>query len=63
MDEIDEQTFAAKNTELPDRIALLTPKLDTDGRSRAEQGELALKVFEHSQVNAKSEMAYSRLPR
>lgn len=36
MDEIDEQTFAAKNTELPDRIALLTPKLDTDGRSRAE---------------------------
>ena len=50
MDEIDEQTFAAKNTEFRDRIAQLTMQLDTDDRSRAEHGELALKVFELSQT-------------
>jgi len=50
MDKIDEETFAAKNTELRDRIAQLTLQLDADDQSRAEQGELALKVFELSQT-------------
>lgn len=50
MDEIDKMTYAAKNTELRDRIAELSLQLDVDDRSRAEKGELALKMFELSQT-------------
>ena len=50
LDEIDEQAFAAKNTELRDRIAKLSLQLDVDDRSRAERGEEALKAFELSQM-------------
>ena len=46
LEEIDEATFAAKNTELRDRIAQLSLQLDVSDRSRAERGEVALKVFE-----------------
>ena len=54
LDEIDEQTFAAKNTELRDRIAKLSLRLDVDDRSRAERGEEALKAIELSQMLRKN---------
>ncbi|MGB1123678.1 MAG: recombinase zinc beta ribbon domain-containing protein [Phycisphaeraceae bacterium] len=50
MEEIDKNTFAEKNTELRDRIAQLSLQLEADDRNRAEQGEVALKVFELSQT-------------
>ncbi len=50
MDEIDKTTFAAKNTELRDRIAKLSLQIDVDDRNRAERGEEVLKTFELSQT-------------
>ena len=50
LDEIDEQTFAAKNTELRDRIEDLKLKVCVDDRSQAEKGEIALNAFELSQM-------------
>ena len=52
LDEIDEPTFAAKNTELRDRIAALNLQVQGCDRSRAEKGEIAEKVFELSQTLA-----------
>ncbi len=49
MNEIDSDTYAAKSTELRDRIAGLTLKVEAADRSRAEQGDLAIRVFELSQ--------------
>ena len=48
LEEIDEATFAAKNTELRDRIAPLNLKIETSDH-RADHGEIALRVFELSQ--------------
>lgn len=50
LEEIDQDTFAAKGTELRDRIAQLSIQVDSHDRSRAEQGEIALKAFELSQT-------------
>ena len=47
--EIDEGTFATKNTELRDRIAQAKRQLETRDRRREENGEIALKAFGLSQ--------------
>ena len=49
-DDLDQATFAAKQTELRDRIASIKLQLDAVGRSQDELAELALKVFELSQT-------------
>ncbi len=49
LDEIDGDTFAAKNTELRDRIAACSTQLDATDRGREEQADLAIKTFELSQ--------------
>ena len=49
MDEITTDTYAAKDTELRDRLASLELQLEAKGRGRDEHGDLALKVFELSQ--------------
>ncbi len=50
LDEIDRDTFAAKNTELRDRIAEIALRIESADRSRSEQAELAERVFELSQA-------------
>lgn len=49
-DQIDEDTFAAKHTELRDRLARIKLQLDVLDRSHDETAELAIKVFELSQT-------------
>ena len=49
-DQIDQDAFASKQTELRDRIASLKLQLDSVHRSSDELTELALKVFELSQT-------------
>lgn len=49
-EELDQETFAAKQTELRDRLASIKLQLESVGRSRDELAELALKVFELSQT-------------
>ncbi len=49
LDEINSDTFAAKSTELRDRIAAITLQLEAADRGREEQADLAIKVFELSQ--------------
>jgi site-specific DNA recombinase len=49
LDEINADTFAAKGTELRDRIAATTLQIEAADRGRAEQADLAVKVFELSQ--------------
>jgi site-specific DNA recombinase len=49
LEEIGTDTFAAKSTELRDRVAQLTLQLEAADRDRGEQGELAVKTFELSQ--------------
>ena len=51
-DEIDADTYAAKSTELRDRIARLSVKLEATDRNREEQADLALATFELSQALA-----------
>ena len=50
LEEIDESTFAAKNRELRDRITQLDVQIEGCDRNRADQPELATKVFELSQT-------------
>jgi DNA invertase Pin-like site-specific DNA recombinase len=50
LEEIDQDTFAAKGTELRDRIAHLTVEVEVCDRGRAENGEIALAAFELSQT-------------
>ena len=50
LEEIDESTFAAKNTEFRDRIAQVKLQLETCDRRRTEHGEIAVKAFELSQT-------------
>jgi site-specific DNA recombinase len=52
LDEIDADTFGAKNTELRDRIAAFSTQLEATDRSREEQADLALRTFELSQSMA-----------
>ena len=49
-DQLDQDSFAAKHTEIRDRIASIKLQLDAVGRSQDELTELALKVFELSQT-------------
>jgi site-specific DNA recombinase len=49
LQEIDGETFSRKSVELRDRIATLDVQLHRDDTDRAEQAELAAKVFELSQ--------------
>lgn len=49
LDEITEETFASKGTELRDRIAGLSLELEACDRGRAERSQLAEKEFELSQ--------------
>ncbi|MGC8560645.1 MAG: hypothetical protein ACP5O1_08195 [Phycisphaerae bacterium] len=46
MEEITADTYAAKDTELRDRLANLELQLQARGRGRDEHGDLAIKVFE-----------------
>ena len=48
--EIDEETFASKNTELRDRSETLKLKMDARDRSQWEMGDVAVKAFELSQT-------------
>jgi site-specific DNA recombinase len=50
LDEIDESTFAAKSTELRDRIAHLSLDVEACDRNRSEKAAQAEKVFELSQT-------------
>ncbi|NNM86442.1 MAG: hypothetical protein HKL96_11885 [Phycisphaerales bacterium] len=52
MEEINPDTYAAKDTELRDRLANLELCLQAQGRGRDEHGDLAIKVFELSQAPA-----------
>ncbi len=49
-DDIDQQTYARKSTELRDRLAAIKLPLDALDRSPDETAELAAKVFELSQT-------------
>ena len=49
-DEIDQETFARKQTELRDRLATITLQRDVLIRSHDENADLAVKVFELSQT-------------
>ena len=49
-EEIDQETFARKHTELRDRLASIKLQLDALDRSHEENAELACKVFELSQT-------------
>jgi hypothetical protein len=49
-DQIDEETFARKQTELRDRVASTKLQIDAVDRSRDETADLAMKVFELSQT-------------
>lgn len=46
---VDEPTFAAKNTELRDRVAKLMLEMEAADRRKDEKADLAVKVFELSQ--------------
>lgn len=48
--EVDQETFAAKHTELRDRLSSIKLQLDVLDRSHDETAELAAKVFELSQT-------------
>ena len=50
MEEVDQEMFAAKSTELRDQVAKLTLLVEGQDRGRAEAGEIALKAFELSQT-------------
>ena len=50
LEEIEQATFAAKHTELRDRISHLTLQIEARDRGRAEKGEIAIKAFELSQT-------------
>ena len=50
LEEIDQETFASKSTELRDQVAKLTLLVEGQDRGRAEAGEIALKAFELSQT-------------
>lgn len=50
LDEIEDETYGRKNVELLDQIAETKLLLDKQERSKAEQGEVALKVFELSRT-------------
>lgn len=49
-DQIDQETFSRKQTELRDRLASLKLQLETVDRGHDETAELAIKVFELSQT-------------
>jgi site-specific DNA recombinase len=49
-EEVDQETFARKHTELRDRLASIKLQLDVLDRSHDETAELAAKVFELSQT-------------
>ena len=49
-DDIDQETFARKHTEMRDRLASIKLQLDVLDRSHDETAELAAKVFELSQT-------------
>lgn len=49
-DDIDQETFARKHTEMRDRLASIKPQVDVLDRSHDETAELAANVFELSQT-------------
>jgi site-specific DNA recombinase len=50
LDEINGDMYGRESTELRDRIAELSLKVEATDRNRIEQAELAIKVFELSQA-------------
>ena len=50
LEEIDQDTFAGKSTELRDRVAQLTLQIEANDRNRTERGEIAVRAFELSQT-------------
>jgi hypothetical protein len=61
-DDIDQDTFSRKSTEIRDGLDLIKLQIEALDRSHDETAELAPKVFELSQ-NASPEVAYRRLRR
>src|SRR6266481_2122278 len=59
-EDIDQDTFALKHTDMRDRLASIKLQLDVLDHSHDETAELAAKVFELSQT-ATQPMAYRRL--
>jgi site-specific DNA recombinase len=49
-EDIDQETFARKHTEIPDRLASIKLQLHVLDRSDDETAALAAKVFEDSQT-------------
>ena len=62
LEEIDPDTFAAKNTELRDRAARLKLQADALDRGHDENADIAIKAFELSQ-SLTEQMAYGGLCR
>lgn len=64
-DQIDEETFARKQTELRDSMASIKLQIDAVDRSRDEIGDLAMKVFDPKKqnrvANTAAAMGYRRL--
>ena len=50
LEEIEQTTFAEKNTELRDRIAAVTLQVEACDRSSSERADIAVKAFELSQT-------------
>ncbi len=50
LDEIDADTFARKSTEIRDKLAAASLRVEAANRDRGEQAELAIRVFELSQA-------------
>lgn len=50
LDEIDADTYAAKSTELRDRVAALTLQIEALNRGHDEDADIAIKAFELSQA-------------
>ncbi|AMV17304.1 hypothetical protein VT03_05390 [Planctomyces sp. SH-PL14] len=48
--EVDQETFARKQTELRDRLASITLQLEAVDRSQSELADLAVKVVERSRA-------------
>lgn len=60
-EEVDQDTFARKHTELRDRLASMKLQLDMLDRSHDETGELAVKVLELSHTNPAKHVGFGGL--
>ncbi len=61
-EDIDQESFAHKHTELRDRLASIKLQLDPVDRSHDETAELAARVFELLQIEIQCRFVFSRNP-